>query len=313
MNEVNSRKPSATVLLSTYNGEQYLREQLDSVFAQEGVDIQLLVRDDGSKDHTIDILHEYKERGYAVTVLSERNCGAEMSFHRLCQYAHENVKTDYYAFCDQDDVWKTDKLQVAVKRLVSFDASEPCLYFSNLLMVDSNLQPIHPLFAEGEVVISKRMALIQVFTYGCTCVFNHRALEDYCQAGFSKELAHDNWIYILCMYLGHVVYDEDSRILYRQHGTNLSGEKVTGVRLVFRRIRRALKGNWGHDFELYSSMLLQCFSGRLMPEDEKYAQRIATYRKSLWRRMSLMFSRTYRTGNFSKDLAIRVRIIAGRL
>lgn len=309
----NSRMQTVSVLMSTYNGEKYLKEQIDSILAQDGVKVHLLVRDDGSKDLTISILNEYVEKGSPITILSESNLGAEMSFHRLCQYAQEHIQSDYYAFCDQDDVWEADKLKVAVSKLSSYPYSLPCLYFSNLQMVDADLRPMRQLFAPGEVVISKRMALIQVFTYGCTCVFNRQTLDDYCKAEFSSELAHDNWIYILSMFLGHVVYDENSHILYRQHGTNLSGEKVSGVKLVLRRIKRAKKGNWGHDFELYSSMLLKCFSGRLMSEDEKYVQRIADYRKSMWRKLSLLFSRTYRSGNISKNIAISVRILAGRL
>ena len=299
--------------MSTYNGEQYLREQLDSVLNQKGVVVSVVVRDDGSKDNTLNILQQYSEKYSNITVLSEQNCGVEMSFHRLCQYANDNIKSDFYAFCDQDDVWQDDKLFVAIKSLEQFDKSQPNLYFSNLQMVDSNLTAIRKLFTPAEVVISKHMALIQVFTYGCTCVFNYQALDDYCRAEFSKELKHDNWIYILCMFLGHVVYDEDSHILYRQHGTNLSGEKVSGVKLTIKRIKQALKGHWGHVFELYSSMLLKCFSYRMNKEDEKYARSIEGYRKSLWRKLSLLFSLSYRTGNISKDTAIRIRILCNHL
>lgn len=299
--------------MSTYNGEQYLRMQLDSVLKQKGVTVSLLVRDDGSKDGTLNILQQYSEEYSNITVLKEENCGAEMSFHRLCQYAKDNVYADFYAFCDQDDVWQEDKLQVAVSYIEQYDKTQPNLYFSNLQMVDSNLLPIHYLFAPGEVVISKRMALIQVFTYGCTCVFNRKALEDYSCAEFSRDLAHDNWIYILCMYLGHAIYDENSHILYRQHGTNLSGEKVMGVKLLLHRIKRATKGHWGHDFELYSSMLIRCFTGRLMQEDEKYVRMIASYRSSLWKKLSLLFSPTYRANNFAKNIAIRIRILTNQL
>lgn len=304
---------SVAVLMSTYNGEQYLRAQLDSVLKQKGVAVSLLVRDDGSKDGTLNILQQYSEKNLNITILKEENCGAEMSFHRLCQYAEKNIKADFYAFCDQDDVWQEDKLQVAVRSLEPLDKKQPNLYFSNLLMVDSNLQPIRSLFASGEVIISKRMALIQVYTYGCTCVFNRLALEEYCSAVFSRELAHDNWIYILCMYLGNVVYDEESHIYYRQHGTNLSGEKVSGAKLVLRRMKRATKGHWGHDFELYSSEMLNCFAEKLSIKDYEYISRIANYRKSLKNKISLFFSTSYRTGHFSKDIAIKIRILASQL
>jgi len=301
------------VLLSTYNGEQYLRDQLDSVLSQEEVDIKLIVRDDGSTDGTLSILREYADADNRIIILHEENCGAEMSFHRLCKYADEHVKADYYAFCDQDDVWKPVKLGVAIKQLSSLNEDVPNLYFSNLKMVDRDLNEMRNLFADDEVVISKRMALIQIYTYGCTCVFNRPALEAYCRADFSRELAHDNWIYVLSMFLGNVVYDRESYILYRQHGTNLSGQKTSGVKLAYNRVKRATKGNWGHDFELYSSMLLRCFSNRLQQEDIRYINRIANYRKSFFNKLSLLCSPSYRTGHISKDFAIMIRILSNRL
>ena len=305
--------PSVAVLMSTYNGERYLREQMDSVLAQQGVEVQIIVRDDGSSDNTLNFLKGYKETHQNITILQERNCGAEMSFHRLCQYAKEKVNADYYAFCDQDDVWLPEKLKVAVDKLQSFGESLPNLYFSNLRMVDSSLRDIHYLFGVNDVDVSKRMSLIQIFTYGCTCVFNHTALLKYCKADFKKELAHDNWVYLLCTYLGNVYYCPDSLILYRQHGLNLSGQKTSGVNLAFQRIKRACKGHWGHDFELYSSMLLQCFSEELSADDVKYITSIAQYRKTLRNKVSLFFSPSYRTGHFGKDLAIRIRILANQL
>ena len=301
------------VLLSTYNGEKYLKPQLDSIFIQKDVDVVLVVRDDGSTDGTRKILENYVLGHPTVELLFEKNCGAEMSFHRLCKYAEEHVKADYYAFCDQDDVWGPEKLSVAIKQLSSLNADVPNLYFSNLRMVDSDLNEMRNLFAHDEVVITKRMALIQIFTYGCTCVFNRPALEAYCKADFSKELAHDNWIYVLSMFLGNVVYDKNSYILYRQHGTNLSGQKASGVKLAYNRVKRAIKGNWGHDFELYSSMLLRSFSNRLQQEDIRYISRIANYRKSFFNKLSLLYSPSYRTGHKSKDFAIMIRILTNRL
>lgn len=306
-------KPTVVVLMSTYNGEKFLREQIDSVLAQRDVTVQIVIRDDGSCDETLKILNEYADKQPNIIILKGDNCGAEMSFHYLCQYVKDNVKADFYAFCDQDDVWLPTKLKVAVEKLQSFEATAPNLYFSNLRMVDSSLQYIRDLFTDEEVVVSKRMSLIQIFTYGCTCVFNYIALQKYCEAEFSKELAHDNWIYVLCVFLGNAYYSSQSQILYRQHGLNLSGRKVSGTRLAYQRIKRASKGHWGHDFELYSSMILQCFSDELCANDVQYISRIANYRKSFRNKMSLLFSRSYRTGHFSKDLAIKIRILANQL
>lgn len=181
---------TVVVLLSTYNGEKYLKEQIDSVLAQEGVKVHLVIRDDGSKDGTIQILKTYASEYSNIELLIEDNCGAERSFNKLCFYTKENIQANYYAFCDQDDVWESQKLYLAVEALKSYSTHLPNLYFSNLKMVDTNLNYMRNMFADGEVDVSKRMALLQIFTYGCTCVFNRQALTDYCSSIFD-DFYHD--------------------------------------------------------------------------------------------------------------------------
>ena len=304
---------TVSILISTYNGSAYLREQLDSILSQIGVQTIVVVRDDGSSDDTLDILNQYAIKHKNFIILQGDNCGAELSFHRLCLFAKNNLDTDYYAFCDQDDVWLPEKLKVAIDHIKIFESSKPNLYFSNLRMVDESLSELCDLFTENEVVISKQMSLLQIFTYGCTCVFNRTALEYYCKANLSKDIQHDNWVYVFSMFLGNVYYDTNSYILYRQHGSNLSGEKVTGIKLAIRRIRRAIKGHWGHDFELYSSSLLNCFSDLLQSKDISYIKKIANYRSNLTNKMTLFFSKEYMTGHWSKDILIRIRIIFNSL
>ncbi len=304
---------TVAVLLSTFNGEKYIKDQIDSLLSQQGVSLKIVIRDDGSSDKTVDILNDYIQGNPNITLLCEKNCGVELSFQKLCCYASANVDADYYAFCDQDDIWMPDKLYVAISILERYNQSQPNLYFSNLLMVDEKLNSIGNLFACDEVKISKRMSLLQVFTYGCTCVFNKKALKDYCVAGYDKNLKHDNWIYILSMFLGNVYYDKTPHILYRQHGDNLSGKKVSGIYLFLQRLNNAFYKEWGHEFELYSSTLIECFKDCLNDEDYLYANCIATYRKRFKNKVYLFFSPTYRTGHLSKDLAIKTRVLFNHL
>lgn len=297
--------------MSTYNGERYLKEQIDSVLNQTGVNVKLIVRDDGSKDKTKVILQSYASNNPSVTILLEDNCGAEKSFNKLCIYAKEHMTADYYAFCDQDDVWDNDKLDVAVRKLCEFSNDTPNLYFSNLRMVDSNLDYIRDLFKHGEVKAVKDMALVQIFTYGCTCVFNSVALERYCAIEQNKTY-HDNWVYVLCSYMGKVYYDPVAHISYRQHGTNLSGDKKTGLSLAIHRFRKVffLKGE--HDFEMMAKQLLH-FDKYLSVDDLKKISRVANYRQELLARLWLLFSKKYKTGHWFKDLCICYRILFNAL
>ena len=116
------------VLLSSYNGEAFIEEQLQSVAAQEGVTTNIIVRDDGSTDGTRDILDRWQESG-KLTWYGGDNIGWSDSFMHLLVHAPE---ADYYAFCDQDDIWMPDKLKVAVEHLERHPDT-PTLYCSNLL------------------------------------------------------------------------------------------------------------------------------------------------------------------------------------
>jgi len=303
--------PVVAVLLSTYNGEKYIREQIDSVLAQEDVDVRIIIRDDGSHDSTIDILKDYQSKFPNIKCLFEDNVGAETSFHRLCQYAKDNILADYYAFCDQDDVWDNNKIEVAVQRLRDYPNDSPNLYFSNLKMVDSNLNYIRDLFNHGEVKAVKDMALVQIFTYGCTCVFNRVALEMYCIIEQNKTY-HDNWVYVLCSYMGNVCYDPVPHISYRQHGANLSGAKETGLSLAFHRFRKVFSAKGKHDFEVMAKQLLH-FDRYLSGDDLKMILRVANYRQRPSARLWLLFSPKYKADNWFKNLCICYRILFNAL
>ena len=293
--------------MSTYNGQKYLREQMESLLQQEGVALKIVVRDDGSKDNTIQILEEYSHKYDFITVLKENNVGVSKSFNRLCRYACDNVEADYYAFYDQDDVWDKDKLIVAVNKL----KDRPNIYFSNLKMVDENLNYIRDLFMPGEVRIGNPMALIQVFTYGCTCVFNRKGLDDFCAIPIN-EMFHDHWIFELCSYLGSVYYDEKAHINYRQHSSNVSGAKSKGLKLLKVRLNTFFKRGLEHNFDLSAKQIL-FFDDRIYPQYYDFVYRIAHYREHLSYKLSLLFSRTYRTGNLAKDLIIKFRILINKL
>ena len=107
-------KHNILILLTTYNSRKYIREQLDSLYAQQDVRIDILVRDDCSTDDTLELLRDYKEKNGKMTILPASNAGAAYSFHILAHYAlTEMQKFDYYSFCDRDDVWLKNKLYIS--------------------------------------------------------------------------------------------------------------------------------------------------------------------------------------------------------
>lgn len=302
---------TVTVLLSSYNGEKYIAEQIDSLLKQKDVDVKIVVRDDGSNDGTLAILEGYEKNNDSISIIKANNVGVTASFNELCHYALQNCYTDFYAFCDQDDYWESEKLKVATDKLLEYPKEKPNLYFSNLKMVDKELNFLGYQYHPGEVKIGPRYALIQLFTYGCTCVFNRAALEKFCSAS-PQQLCHDHWIFELCTYYGNVYYDENSYILYRQHGNNVSGAKQRGISLLKVRFHTFMVKGLDHNFDVSANQVLS-LKGQMKEDDYQYVNRIAHYRENLKYKLGLLFSPSYRTGVLSKDLIIKFRILINKL
>lgn len=220
------------VLMSTYNGERYLEEQLESLFKQKNVEVDLLVRDDGSTDLTLDILKKYKEKGLLDYYTGE-NLKPAKSFMNLVKRAHG---ADYYAFCDQDDVWEDNKLSVAVHVLEKY--TEPALYMSAAKIVDQDLNLIE--IHEIPTYNTLENAMIKNETIGCTMVFNDallKVIQRY-EPKFIK--MHDSWITRVAHSIGAYVYvDEHAYIKYRQHGDNVLGMKEPKVKKILGQIHTA--------------------------------------------------------------------------
>jgi len=268
-----------SVLLSTYNGEKYLREQINSVLAQTGVEVTLYARDDGSTDGTVKILAEYAEKGL-LSYTADKNVGFAKSFFWLVCNAPSN---EYYAFCDQDDFWHIDKLSAAVEKLVVLDNNKPNLYYSALKVVDENLVQTHASTHKGytppppERVFAS--SLMQNWVYGCTMVFNEELRRLY--STYDQPLyCHDWTMYQISAGIGNVVFDEIPHIDYRQHGTNVYGFFKSGF--------TALKKNLKLFFEKESKNLRlteaqkykACYYEMLSETNKKYIDEITNYKKS---------------------------------
>ena len=294
------------VLLSTYNGEKYLREQLDSVLSQEGVDVSLQIRDDGSKDGTLNILKEYSEKDN-VNYYEGVNCGPSESFHDLLKHAQGY---DYYAFCDQDDVWIKDKLAKAVVCLDKLDHLTPNLYCSNLNVVDENLRFCRICHVEKYNLNNRYQGLIELFAVGCTEVFNQKAVDLTLQYWSNKCLMHDSWIFMICNFLGKVIYDDSPHINYRQHGGNVIGAeknligkvKASSERVITKRIHP----RWQN-----ANAIMESLSEILINKDVMKIKKMANYKESIISRIYLLLDFDIRAASLKNDLKYRLLILLG--
>ena len=290
------KEPKVCVLMSTYNGEKYLREQIDSILKQTQVDAQLIVRDDGSSDGTVRILEEYSRNYPNVSFYQGTNVGVGKSFLELLKNAPQ---ADYYSFADQDDVWLEDKLNHAVsiirqieqkdttglrgekyvitglkrEELLDSDhtSSVPVLYGSNQTLVDAELVEIGRHYQKPPKCDLYNCMSRNCF-YGCTMVLNCALRDIYLTLPEPSEKVlarknHDGWILYCALINGIVVYEHSSRILYRQHANNVvGGKKLRGLSLYKDKWNRLVSGkNKGLRSELAKD-LITCYEGAL---DEK--------------------------------------------
>lgn len=215
------------VLLAAYNGEKYIERQIDSILSQQGVRISLLVRDDGSDDGTREILAGYAHRLECVCVYAGKNRGAAGSFYDLL--ARTDMEADYYAFADQDDVWREDKLLHAVELLEQEKDAEgagkrlPLLYAGKVVYASRDLKKQEEFSYQIARSASFGNALVENICMGCTQVFNQPLLKLVRGHLPPDSIMHDWWMYLTAAYFGRVLYDQQAYMLYRQHGDNQIG------------------------------------------------------------------------------------------
>jgi len=204
------------ILLSTYNGVKFLKEQVESALRQD--DSFVYVRDDGSSDGTVEMLRGFRDNGEII--LSEgTNLGPAASFIELLRNA---PAVDYYAFCDQDDVWKEGKIDAAVRMLERCGDDIKC-YYGSYTPVDRTLKAMGDVHFD-DVPPTLESVLGYNSAVGATMVIS-RALKDLiCSVRRPNVYMHDWWALLVCLtFHGRVLRDEDSYLLYRQHGNNVVG------------------------------------------------------------------------------------------
>lgn len=300
------------VLMSTYNGQKYLREQIDSILNQQGVEVSLLIRDDGSKDETLNILSEYEEKHSNIEIIRGENIGFAESFMSLIYKANEYDDVGYFAFSDQDDVWFPEKLYSAVKRLDSMDSSKMKLYFSNTMAVDEKLNPLFKTHDEATLRLDKAASLVRYFILGCTMVFDKNLVSFVSShRPVYKIMMHDLWIHQTCAFLGEIVYDNEPRILYRQHSSNAAGVGSSKMKRV-RRLKKSFATYERRHFrELNAKNLLATYGELFNESDYNLISAAANYRKNIMSRYYLFSSEKFDMGSKLSNLNIKFRIVFG--
>jgi len=223
---VNENNTSVVILLSTYNGEKYLQEQIDSLSSQTHKNIKILARDDYSDDNSLLIL----ESNDIEVIPVEENVGAKKSFSLLLEYALKNTECKYFMFCDQDDVWKSTKVEKTLSKIQELEQEfkdTPLLVHTDLEVVDKSLNLLSESMWSYEYILpqynSLNRLLMQNTITGCTVMIN-KALAQ--KSSIPNEaIMHDWWIGLVASYFGKIDYIQESTLQYRQHSTNTIGAR----------------------------------------------------------------------------------------
>lgn len=217
------------IILSTYNSSIFLREQMDSIITQTYKSWNLYIHDDMSEDTTTSIIKEYCEKDKRIHLLEDdRKRGSKDSFLWLL----DKIEADYYMFCDHDDVWLSQKIELSIKKMLEQkDRKEvPIIVATNLKLVNKDLKVIKESFwnhchTRDKLFKDKYHYLVYNNIPGCSMLFN-RIVKQYAIPCPDNTYVHDSWTILSALWNnGRIEKIETPLVLYRQHESNLIGSK----------------------------------------------------------------------------------------
>ncbi|MGE9549669.1 glycosyltransferase family 2 protein [Erwinia amylovora] len=236
-----------SILLCSYNGEKYLREQLDSIIEQSHTNWTLYISDDGSTDNTLAIIFEYRKKLPDNKLVLFNGPAKGFAANFLSLMKNPDIRSSYYAFSDQDDIWLRTKLERAVGKVTDYESREISpyvLYGGRTRLINQKKEII------GQSSVFHRKfklenALLQSYSGGNTMLFNDALKRKVESLPDNIEIvSHDWYLYVICSAFGGVnIYDVEPQILYRQHDSNIVGSNQ-GILSKIERIRRLYQGQF---------------------------------------------------------------------
>lgn len=263
-----------TVLLAVYNGEKYLKEQIESILNQSVKDIKIVIRDDGSSDGSSEIISSYcsKYPDKISCIKGAATGAANKNFAKLLK----NCDSDYIMLCDQDDVWLPKKIEKTLDamRKAESDGKKAILVHTDLKVVNQELVEISPSFFKFQKLIQNNVTLpkllVQNYVTGCTIMIN-RALKEKCGEISDKCIMHDWWLALVAVLFGEIVCIEEATMLYRQHSDNQVGAKASyGMAYIKRKLStlNKVKENYNATY-VQAAAILERYGDSLYSDQRK--------------------------------------------
>ena len=303
---------SVAVIMSTYNGARFFAPQVESILEQEGVAVDLYIRDDGSTDpEFLDILQDL-EGDDRVHISRQANVGVGNSFMQ-CLYSVPDTY-DYYALADQDDVWFKDKLARAIDRIEKLEGR--VLYASNQMVVDQALRDPHKRFDRrpgtrcGDIIRGNVIS-------GCTFVMSNALFrfltdaENRPSEALLRVRIHDAWIAVVAALFGQIVYDDDAYLYYRQHGGNVVGAESSSPAYILRRKLKYLTQAQSGAAAMCNE-LIRVFGGRL-GVCEGAVKAMGAYRRGVLSRFAMLSHAGFYRHENESSLVYALKAVMGKL
>lgn len=290
------------VLMSTYNGKEYLDKQLKSIAEQTVIDdLTLYIRDDGSKDNTFDIINEWKNK-IDIVLYKEQNVGPAMSFWKLLM--KPEIRADYYAFCDQDDIWDQDKLEKGIEKL----KDNTHLYACNCRIIDENDKIIKTERVMKKPDMNIQKLFVSGCTQGCSMIFTDSLCQYLRCLNIKCIPMHDIILMLYANFFGKIYWDIIPHFGYRVHSNNVVAKANKSV---FQRIQTTY-WNWKNSSknsmkEVAKEMLKNI--DNLEKNDQIYLKKVSEYKKSIIKKLQLILNSNLKGINSSCVRSYRMRII----
>jgi len=262
---LNTMIDTVIILLTTYNGEKYIAEQIESIIEQDYMKWKLIISDDCSTDNTFVICKSYEKTDKRISVQQQKeNQGALKNFSKLIQFAKIYFHEKYFMFSDQDDVWNKDKISSCITKIKEEEENIPLLLYTSKQYVNENLLKLNiNIRDEGKIKLSK--LLHQNMGYGCTMLFNDKLVK--LLADIPKEfINHDHYVMVMAYLFGTIIFYPQKTLLYRQHSHNVSGN-------VYRSALNKIcsRNNMRENVKLFFFLIVFCYKYRehLNKEEKK--------------------------------------------
>lgn len=296
------------VMMSTYNGQKFLEEQVNSILNQKvstEIEIDLHIRDDGSNDETLNILKKYRNKENIYIYFSD-NIGPKESFFILIKMTKLNY--DFYLFSDQDDLWKENKISKAIEKIkLSKNENEnPMLYFSNVEMTDQSLNTIREKLEFWD--FSFNDLLVGNAPLGCTICYTKELQKVLLQYTPKYFRMHDHWVTLVCLAVeGIIIYDDESTMLYRQHSNNVVG----GTHTKTKHIKSLYKQFMNNDNIRYLQIrdLVKGYEDQLSYSLFMKLSLLLNYRGSFYNKLKIIFKKDFKTKSVAKNFLFKFAIL----